>query len=362
MRRGAALVVAIGLVLGACSDDGPDEGADEGAGADAADRAAATTTAPGGGVEAWATIDAAVAEHGTHVGFLAARVTDDGCEAVHAVEPEAARPMGSQFKLLVLGALAEAIAEGRLAWDGTVTVTDEARSTGNGLGQGALQELPAGTEVPVQEAATKMIAISDNTAADLLLGLVGREAVEAQAAEWLADSAANVPFLTTRQMLLLHYVPRLADELLALPREERAAFLASSVDPRPLSDIGAGFTTEPRYVHAVEWFASPLDVCTTFAGLRAQAAAPALAPLDDVLSQQDVGLDLDPERWPTVWYKGGSEPGVLALGWLATNADGDTYVVQVMVSDPDAALADDAMVELIDRARDAFELLDGEHP
>jgi hypothetical protein len=37
-----------------------------------------------------------------------------------------------------------------------------------------------------------------------------------------------------------------------------------------------------------------------------------------------------------VWFKGGSEPGVLTLGWLATDNHGKTFVVEAMVSNHQA--------------------------
>ena len=149
-----------------------------------------------------------------------------------------------------------------------------------------------------------------------------------------------------------------------LPASERTAdergavdFLVDSVDPRPLSDMFVGLTPEPAHVETIEWFATPEDVCRTFAGLHEQAADPALAPLDGILSQQVVGIELDDAHWPTVWYKGGSEPGVLALGWLAVTDDGETHVVEMTATDPDEPLADDVITDLIDLAADAFALL-----
>ena len=138
------------------------------------------------------------------------------------------------------------------------------------------------------------------------------------------------------------------------PRREtnEHAFLASSVDPLPLSDIASGFSAEPRYVDEIEWFASPDDVCRTFAGLQVLSAEPALSPtLSTVLSREVGGIGLDPSEWPTVWFKGGSEPGVLTLGWLATNSDGETFVVEAMVSNPDAALSEDSITDLVALAR-----------
>jgi hypothetical protein len=340
------------LAVGACSDSEPSADAST---TTSSSIATTATTAPGAD---WAPIDDGIAALAPHIGFLAARVGDDGtCEPIHAIEPSTARPTGSQFKLFILGALAHQVVDGRLSWDQQITVDDAIRSLGNG--EGSLQFVPSGASVSLQEAATKMISISDNTAADLLAGLAGRDAVEAQMEQWVADPSANEPFLTTRQMFLLHYVAGLGDQYLATPPADRAAFLASSVDPHALADIASGYSNDPRYIEQIEWFASPDDICTAFAGLQQLGDDPALSPtLSDVLSVEDAGIDLDPAEWPTVWYKGGSESGVLTLGWLATRSDGDTYVVQAMIANPAAPLAADSITDLRDLARSAFDLLE----
>ncbi|HEX7135372.1 MAG TPA: serine hydrolase [Iamia sp.] len=345
--KGLALVVGIALALGACtSSDRPSSESDT------------TTTPPTTEAPEWARVDRALAELGPDVGFLAARVAPDGtCEPVHEVASSTARPMASQFKLLVLGALTEQIAAGEVSWDQALTVDEAVKSLGHTPESGALQFADAGTSVSVEEVATKMISISDNTAADMLIGLVGRDRVEDQGRRWTESAAANEPFLTTRQMLLLHYAAGLGDEYLATPADERAAFLASSVDPLPISDVATAYSDEPRYIEEIEWFASPDDVCRTFAGLQELSTEPALAPLSEILSHEVAGIGLDRSAWPTVWYKGGSESGVLTLGWLATDSDGETIVVEAMVSNPDEALAPDAITDLVALAEDAFALL-----
>lgn len=345
------LVLGAGPLLVACSStsrSSPDAGP-----------TAPTATTEAANASEWAEIEDALSALGPEVGFLAAEVSPEGtCDPVHAVAPSTPRPMASQFKLFVLGALADQVAEGTTSWDETVIVDDAVKSLGNGPGSGALQFVEPGTPVTVEDAATKMISISDNTATDMLVGLVGRDQVEARASEWMADASANEPFLTTRQMLLLHYAAGLGDRYLATPREEREAFLASSVDPLPIGDIGSGYTTEPRFVETIEWFGSPADVCGAFAGLLAQSREPSLSSaLPTILSREDVGIDLEPSAWPTVWYKGGSEPGVLTMGWLATTDEGKTFVVQAMVSNPDAALSAESLTELVAVGRDAFALL-----
>ncbi len=345
MRRS---VVALVVVLAACSSSTTASTTTT-----STTTAPITTTAPD---PAWAAIDRDLAAMGPHVGLLAARVAPDGtCDPVHAVEPATPRPTASQFKLWVLGALAERVEAGTIAWDDTLTITDAVRSLGNG--EGSLQLEPTGTEVTVEEAAASMIAISDNTATDMLMGLLGPEAVAARAGRYTDDPTANEPFLTTRQMLLLHYSAGLGERYLATPVDDRAAFLAAEVDPLPLDAVGSAYSEEPRFIEEIEWFAAPDDLCRTWAGLHELAARPALAPLDGILSEQVAGIGLAPEAWPTVWYKGGSEAGVLTMGWLAVDAEGGTFVVEAMVSDPGAALAPESITDLVALAEEAFAAL-----
>jgi hypothetical protein len=46
-----------------------------------------------------------------------------------------------------------------------------------------------------------------------------------------------------------------------------------------------------------------------------------------MLSLNDDGLQLDPAQWNTTWFKGGSEPGVLTLAFLATTRAGHSCQV-----------------------------------
>jgi beta-lactamase class A len=347
----AAFVAAV--VLGACSGSSPDS---------TAPTTTATTTSSASAIPAakWQPIDAALDELAPQTGLLVAEVDSDGaCRPIHAVAASTARPIASQFKLLVLGALAEQIDAGKISWDRRLTVP-KVRSLGNEGVKDALQAAPEDAEFSVEHVATQMISISDNTAADMLVDLVGRKAVEKQFAQWTDHAAENTPLLTTREMLLLHYAKGLGEKYLATPKAQREAFLADQVDQMSNAEIATGYTTDPRFVDRIEWFASPDDLCRTFAGLQKLQKNPKLAPLDGVLSKEDFGLDLDAQRWPTVWYKGGSEAGVLTTGWLATDAQGDTYVVEVMLANPDAALSAESIPTDVKLAKQIFGLLAGD--
>lgn len=105
------------------------------------------------------------------------------------------------------------------------------------LPSGVLQYEPDGTQVSVSDAATKMIAISDNMATDMLINLVGRSEVEAAlTAAGMAKPSLNLPFLTTREtfVLMLEEWPSPANRYLAANKAGRRALLANTVDRLPL--------------------------------------------------------------------------------------------------------------------------------
>jgi beta-lactamase class A len=310
--------------------------------------------APG---SSWAEIDRTLDALAPDVSFLAARVSTGSCQPIHQLASSTPRPLGSEFKLFVLGALAHRVATGQVRWNQTLTVENQLRSEGNAAGSGSLQFSPSGTKVSVREAATKMISISDNTAADMLIHLVGRSAVETQVRQWSRSPELDVPFLTTREALLLHYVdyPELANAYSSRTPSQREAFLASSVDPLSFSAVQA--STEPRDIDKIEWFGSPDDICHAFAGLRQLSHQSKLSPIASIFSVNKGGIGFALPQWTTIWFKGGSEPGVLTLGYLATDSRGRTFVVSAMLSNADAALAPSATLALLDAVVGAFALM-----
>lgn len=301
--------------------------------------------------QSWAELDERLRSLAPRVGFLAAEIRGNAtCRPVHTVAPDTPRPLGSMFKLYVLGTTAEQIQKGRLSWDTPLTIRPDLKS----LPSGVLQDRPDYSTVSVKEAAQLMISISDNTGTDLLIDKVGRARVEAQAERWSRHAALNRPFFTTRELFVLKGAdyPRLAKKYLSLDPARRYHYLATTVARTPLSAVTPW--EQPRDVGTLEWFASPGDVCRVFAGLSALNTP----PLDDIMSANDGELGLDADAWPTVWYKGGSEPGVLSIGFLARDAAGRTYVVTALTSNPRTALDEvSARPELLALVRGSFAML-----
>lgn len=299
----------------------------------------------------WDELDRRARKAAARVGFLAAEVKADGtCRPAHAVAGGVARPLGSMFKLYVLGAVAKKIEQGRFSWDTAMTIKPELKS----LPSGRLQDRPDNSQVPVLEAAKLMIAISDNTGADLLLHQAGRTSVERTVRSWHGQVKRNTPFLGTRELFALKGAdyPRHAKEYLSRDAAGRLAYLSEVVDKLPLTSITAW--PAPRELDSVEWFGSPADICRAYAGLAKSRDK----RIGEVMSQNTGGIKLPAKEWPTVWYKGGSEPGVLDLSYLARTPSGRTFMVTAMASDPSAALNEDQVYEeLVALARGAFTLL-----
>ncbi|QZH74831.1 MAG: serine hydrolase [Erythrobacter sp.] len=252
----------------------------------------------------------------------------DGSPPVAAHNAESPLALGSTFKLYVLSALVQAIAAGEHSWDEVVPLTE--RSYPSGM----MQEWPQGAPVTVHTLATLMISISDNTATDQLIALLGRDAIEAEVAA-SGHSAPELmrPFMTTRELFVLKSGP--ATEIAAFaaadPAERLAALEALGVVERDETALTAAFAGGPNNID-IEWFASARDIAVLFDRLRADETA--LGILGVSPSMSDAARD----SWAYAGYKGGSEPGVLNLSWLLQGDDGVWRVVTLGWNNPAASI------------------------
>ncbi|CUH95527.1 hypothetical protein P22_1598 [Propionispora sp. 2/2-37] len=90
-----------------------------------------------------------------------------------SIEPDRVFPSASMIKLPIMFEVMRQAAAGALSLDDTLLVTAAARVGGAGI----LHELRPGIAMTIRELVTLMIIISDNTATNLLIDLVGMEAV-----------------------------------------------------------------------------------------------------------------------------------------------------------------------------------------
>lgn len=96
----------------------------------------------------------------------------------------------------------------------------------------------------------------------------------------------------------------------------------------------------------------PAASAVALAGLRA-LDDPAV---DTAMSISDAGIALDRKEFPTVWFKGGAEPGVLTFNYLTRTAEGRTLTASVMLTDPTGELAPRTADEALALIRGGLEL------
>lgn len=281
-------------------------------------------------------------------GVLVAETTDGSCVLIAETLSRMPLPLGSMFKIYVLGAIGEAIAGGSIGWDDSVTL-DEAYYS---LPSGTTQTEEPGSQLTVRELAQRMIEISDNTATDHLIALVGREAVEAIQAEMgTADPSLNIPFITTRELFQLKLGEGSAlDAYIAGDAVDRRQILADLAD-EPLPDLTAVVEfTDPVAVLSAEWFASPLDLCEAWAYLASRAGEAGLQPIGDIAGANP-GIPDETDTWDEIWFKGGSEPGVLGTSWYLTTGD-RSFVVAGSVFNETVAFEQTEAILLFGAIRD----------
>ena len=82
-----------------------------------------------------------------------------------------------------------------------------------------------------------------------------------------------------------------------------------------------------------------------------------MGAIGDALAINDGGIGLDRATYPLVWFKGGSEPGVLTVNYLARTSTGQLLVSSLMLANPGSAFDEAAIIgEVLALARGGIQL------
>lgn len=302
------------------------------------------------GVPTWADIDEQLAAVAPTTALLAAELVDGAIESIHDANADQVLPIGSNFKLWILGALAMQVEAGTLDWEQLVEIEDQLRSVPGG----DLRYVEAGATFTLRYLAERMIQKSDNTATDHMLSLAGRENVEAAMATMgHSDPDRNIPLLSTRELTMLKFaypVDKL-DAYVAASVEERRRILTEEIDTIPYEALADVDQITPLEIDRIEWFASREDLARTMTWLLAESQKPGLRQVAEILSLE-TPLPFDGETWPYVGYKGGSELGVLSATWLLQRADGRHFFYSLGFRDPEAGIDMGAALAVMEAGRD----------
>ena len=289
--------------------------------------------------------------------YLAAEIIDGNeCQALDgSSNTDTSVPIGSVFKLYVLGAVLDVIGNGtfEFEWNDTIPIQDDLKS----LPSGTMHNEPAGTEFTILEYAQKMISISDNTATDHLIDWVGRTQVE-QALTDLGHATPkdNIPFLNTAEFFRFKTGQNVeqVSEYLQLNVEEKRQFLVNLTEQVALDSLDLNVLSSPRFINEIEWFASPNDICRAFVGLSELAeATDSETELTSILTIHKTAFG-DDNIWDFVGYKGGSESGVIMMAFVADRSDGRRFVQVLSLADEENQV-DNRKVNLL--ALEGFRLL-----
>lgn len=277
---------------------------------------------------------------------LTAEVTDGRCLPIESVGIDQPAPIGSIFTLYVLAALGEAVAAGDVAWDDDIVIRDELRS----VPAGALQDEPRGEVVTLHEMAELMISGSDNTATDHLIDLLGRDTVESAMASYGNSSLdLNTPLLDTRELSALKIGPASGLRITWLDGDEgeRRAILDQISEITP-GDLPMDEWVDPVDPDLLGWFATPRDLCDLAIGL--QSLTHSLPEVGEILAASHGAMPETRAR-ERMWFKGGSEPGLIATWWV-TEADGRTRITAGSVVNPDEPIDSEEATRLFAAIRD----------
>ncbi|MDB5711540.1 MAG: hypothetical protein JWL96_3610 [Sphingomonas bacterium] len=294
-----------------------------------------------------AVVTALKAEPGL-TGFSFARLDNGPPTASLSLNADRPAAIGSAFKLAILAELIRATNHGERHWDDMVTLD------GSPLPGGVYMQKPAGTQMTLREVTEKMISVSDNSATDVLLALLGRDKVEAMlpVIGW-RDAARNRPMLSTLDMFKLKGLQggALGRRWSTLDEAGKRALLASDVTPAPITALDPMLfrDNKPRLLD-VEWFASPADLVRTMDWIRRNTGKGPGAEARRILAMNPGVGPAAAANWAYVGYKGGSEPGVISMSFLLQAKDGHWYALSASWNNPVAVIDEGRFIALMSRA------------
>ncbi|KZL25823.1 serine hydrolase [Pseudovibrio sp. Ad37] len=207
--------------------------------------------------------------------------------------------IGPAYKLFVMQELVRRVKSGELKWNQKVRLEKDLEShpVSN------LYAKMSGGLVTLQVLAQHMMAASDNSAADVVLNLIGTKALETR--------EERTPFLTSRQFYQLKADRALADKYGQADVAKRRKIL-EKIEERPLPAIED--VADP-YLTGVEWYASAEELCDVIGEIA-----------DDKAMQFNPGL-AEKTDWQRIAFKAGSEIGVLNFTYDLKGLNGTHWQV-----------------------------------
>lgn len=277
-------------------------------------------------------------------GVLIQPLDGDGRQPpVAALDPDGRYAIASAFKLYILAELDRAVRAGERQWSDVVALGPKSHPSG------ISQNWRDGAPVTLNTLATLMISISDNSATDTLIRIIGQDRLaDIVKATGHQDPGDMRPFLMTRQASALKmpvHAERRARFLAAAP-DERERLLAEFDSALTLDSLDSRIlTSKPNHIDQLEWFATPADIVRLLAYLHRNASdeTRSLLAINPGIGEEAAG------KWNYFGYKGGSEPGVLSYNFLLRSKAGKSYAVSLVWNNEAESLQESALLGLTTR-------------
>lgn len=281
-------------------------------------------------------------------GLIVQKLTGKGADTLVSRNTEERFAIASVFKLYVLAEIDRAVRAGERKWSDVLPLTQKSHPSG------IAQDWPDNAPMTLQTLATLMISVSDNSATDTLIAALGQKrlaaAVRASGHQRPQDL---LPLLTTQQVTGLKMPANapLRDRFLAADDKAQAAILAEAGDRLRLRKLDLSvYTGGPNQIDTIEWFASPADIARLLAMLEREAD-----PVTRAILKVNPGIaPVNAAKWDYLGYKGGSEPGIMAMSFLAHGKQGQRYILTAMVNDNAAEIDQPGFTQLITRMLDVL--------
>ncbi|WP_066209055.1 serine hydrolase [Blastomonas sp. CCH10-E1] len=282
-------------------------------------------------------IAADIAALSGRTGLVVQKLTDKGAETVIARNADERFAIASVFKLYVLAEIDRAVRAGERKWSDVLPLTQKSHPSG------ISQDWPDNAPMTLQTLATLMISVSDNSATDTLIAAIGQKRLAAIVrASGHAQPSDMIPLLSTQQVTGLKMPANtgLRDRFLAADDAAQTRLLAEAGDTLRLKNL--------NQIDTIEWFASPADIARLLAMLEREGD-----PVTRAILKINPGIPpVNAGRWGYLGYKGGSEPGIMAMSFLLRSKTGERYVVSALVNNPAADIDQPGFVTLMARLLD----------
>jgi beta-lactamase class A len=267
------------------------------------------------------------------VGVLVARIDENNqCMPIFSRNPTDPLGTASIFKIWTLGAIANSIEDGTLTREQTIPLVSENVVLGGTISQ------EIGTQFRIDDLASLMLGISDNTATEHLFKLAGRPAHEAVLDQFNhANQDAMEPFLSMNEAFHLYFTVPLNEAIDYVNADEATQRTYVDNVLTPLGPVTNFSRANGAVLVNGLWQASPMDVCSAMAELRQyNDTTEAFDVIDQAYGATTAIINLR-NKWERVWFKGGSlDDGfglrVLTYGWMVESDNRGAYAVIVMTN------------------------------